>query len=78
MLFVEPPQLEIKVGRPAELDTVLEFFEGTEYGADAVDDVTVALTPPEPFAPTITRREIQIYLRILRRVHPEVDVSVVD
>ena len=78
MIVVEPSQLEIRVSRPADLDAVLEFFERTEYGAEPVDAVTVGLTPPEPFALALARREIDIYLRVLRRVHPHLEVSVLD
>jgi hypothetical protein len=78
MIVVEPSQLEIRVSRPADLGAVLEFFERTEYGAEPVDAVTVGLTPPDPFAPALAKREVEIYLRVLRRVHPHLDVSVLD
>jgi hypothetical protein len=78
MIVVQPSQLEIRVSRSADLDAVLEFFERTAYGAEPVDDVTVVLTPPDPFAMALARREIEIYLRVFRRVHPHVDVSVLD
>jgi hypothetical protein len=78
MIVVEPTQLEIRVSRPADLDAVLDFFERTEYGADPVDAVTVSLTPPDPFALALARREIEIYLRVLRRVHPHLEVTVLD
>jgi hypothetical protein len=78
MPMVEPAQLAIRVGRPVDAKTVLEFFERTEYAADTVDALTVALTPPEPFPSSAHRREIQIYLRILRRTHPDVDVVLMD
>ena len=75
---MEPSQLEIRVSRPTDLDEVLAFFERTEYGAEPVDAVTVGLTPPDPFAPALAKREVEIYLRVLRRVHPHLDVSVLD
>jgi hypothetical protein len=78
MTVVEPIQLEIKVSRPTDLDEVLEFFERTEYGAEPVDTVTVGLTPPDPFALALARREVEIYLRVLRRVHPHLEVCVLD
>jgi hypothetical protein len=78
MIVLEPSQLEIRVSRPADLDAVLEFFERTEYGAEPVDAVTVGLTPPEPFALALAKREIEIYLRVLRRVYPHLDASVLD
>ena len=78
LIVVEPSQLEIRVSRPADLDAVLEFFERTEYGAEPVDAVTVGLTAPDPFALALARREIDIYLRVLRRVHPHLEVSVLD
>jgi hypothetical protein len=40
-------QLEIRIDRPADLDRVVEFFERSAYAPEPVDELTIALTPPE-------------------------------
>jgi hypothetical protein len=40
-------QLEIRIGRPADLDSVVAFFERSAYAPEPVDERTIALTPPE-------------------------------
>jgi len=65
-------QLEIKLDRPADLDRVLEFFERSPYAPEPVDERTIALTPPDALESPLARRELEIYLRILERVHPGV------
>jgi hypothetical protein len=71
-LFALDYQLEIRVDRPADLDRVVEFFERSAYASDPVDERTIALTPPEALHLPLARRELEIYLRILERVHPGV------
>jgi hypothetical protein len=65
-------QLEIRIDRPADLDRVVEFFERSAYAPEPVNERTIALTPPEPLDLQLARRELEIYLRILGRVHPGV------
>jgi hypothetical protein len=65
-------QLQIAVDNAANLNRVVEFFEGTAYAPRRMDDRTVTLTPPDQVAAGLARREIQIYLRVLDRVHPGV------
>lgn len=65
-------QLEIRIDRPADLDSVVAFFERSAYAPEPVDERTIALTPPEALDLTLARRELEIYLRILGRVHPGV------
>ena len=65
-------QLEIRIDRPADLDRVVEFFERSAYAPEPVDERTIALTPPEALDLPLARRELEIYLRILGRVHPDV------
>jgi hypothetical protein len=69
-------QLEIRVDRPADLDRVVEFFERSAYAPEPVDERTIALTPPEALDLRLARRELEIYLRILGRVHPGVAATV--
>ena len=65
-------QLEISIDRPADLDRVVEFFERSAYAPEPVDERTIALTLPEALELPLARRELEIYLRILERVHPGV------
>jgi hypothetical protein len=65
-------RLEIRIDRPADLDRVVEFFERSAYVPEPVDERTIALNPPEALDPPVARRELEIYLRILERVHPGV------
>lgn len=68
-------QLEIRINRPADLDRVVEFFERSAYAPEPVDARTIALTPPEAVDLPLARRELEIYLRILERVHPGVEAT---
>jgi hypothetical protein len=69
-------QLEIRIDRPADLDRVMEFFERSAYAPEPVDEQTIALRPPEALDLSLARRELEIYLRILERVHPGVAATV--
>jgi hypothetical protein len=68
--------LKIRVARPGDVQTVVRFFERTVYGIRRVGDDTLLLTPPGNRGHTAARREVEIYLRMLERRHPGVDVSV--
>jgi hypothetical protein len=65
-------QLQIAVDNAGNLSRVVEFFEGTAYAPRQVDDRRVTLTPPDQVSARLALREIQIYLRVLDRVHPGV------
>ena len=65
-------QLEIRIDRPADLDRVVAFFKRSAYAPEPVDERRIALTPPEALDLPLARRELEIYLRILGRVHPGV------
>ena len=67
--------LQLTLDRPVDLDRVVEFFEGSAYKPDVVDDRTIALIPPEDVRIELARREVEIYLRVLERVHQGVGVS---
>jgi hypothetical protein len=67
--------LQITVERTASLDRVVEFFEGTAYTPRRFDERTVTLFPPDRISAGLARREIEIYLRVLGRVHPEVGAT---
>jgi hypothetical protein len=67
--------LQIAVENAANLDRVVEFFEGTAYAPRPADERTVTLTPPDRISADLARREIQIYLRVLGRVHPGVSAK---
>jgi hypothetical protein len=62
-------KLQITLDRPADIDMVVEFFAGSAYKPEALDERTVALIPPEDVRIELARREVEIYLRVLERVH---------
>jgi hypothetical protein len=68
-------ELQITLDRPADIDTVIEFFEGSAYRPEPVDERTIALIPPEDVRIELARREVAIYLRVLERVHQGVGAS---
>jgi hypothetical protein len=77
-MFAPDSQLTIRVATPDDLEPAVRFFERTAYAAQEVDERTVALTPPDKLGESVARREVQIYLRMLERLHPGVIASVVD
>lgn len=77
-MFAPDSQLTIKVATPDDLEPAVQFFERTAYAAEEVDERSVALTPPDELDESVARREVQIYLRMLERLHPGVVASVVD
>ena len=72
-MFTVDYQLQIAVDNAASLDQVVEFFEGTAYEPRRIDDRRVTLTPPDRISAGLARREVEIYLRVLDRLHPELD-----
>jgi hypothetical protein len=68
-------QLQITLDRPTDIGRVVEFFEGSAYRPQALDERTIALSPPEDVRVDLARREVEIYLRVLERVHQGVGAS---
>ena len=67
--------LQITVEQAANVDRVVEFFEGTAYAPRLFDERTVTLFPPDRISAGLARREIEIYLRVLDRVEPGVGAA---
>jgi hypothetical protein len=67
--------LQITLDSPAHIDRVVEFFDGSAYEPEVVDDYTIALTPPIDVSNELARREVEIYLRVLARVHQGIGAS---
>jgi hypothetical protein len=67
--------LQITVGRAADMETVVRFFERTAYEIRPVDDETILLRAPGETGAAIARREVEIYLGILERRNPGLTVS---
>jgi hypothetical protein len=67
--------LQITVEQAADVDRVVEFFEGTAYAPRLFDERTVTLFPPDRISVGLARREVEIYLRVLDRVHPGVGAT---
>jgi len=63
------------VEQAANVDRVVEFFEGTAYAPRLFDERTVTLFPPDRISAGLARREIEIYLRVLDRVDPGVGAA---
>jgi hypothetical protein len=68
--------LQVTVEQAANVDRVVEFFEGTAYAPRRFDESTVTLFPPDRISVGLARREVEIYLRVLQRVHPGVSASI--
>ena len=70
-------ELQIRIDQTSNLERVVDFFAGSAYEPARLDDHTVALRPPDGIPQRLARREIEIYLRVLERVHPGVGASLV-
>lgn len=68
-------QLQIRVARPDDLQTVVRFFERTAYGSRRVGADVIVLTAPAKTSGVIARREVEIYLGLLERRHPGLGAS---
>jgi hypothetical protein len=68
-------QLQITLDRSTDIERVVEFFEASAYKPEALDERTIALSPPEDVRIELARREVEIYLRVLERVHRGVGAS---
>jgi hypothetical protein len=67
--------LQITVEQAANVGRVVEFFEGTAYAPRLFDERTITLFPPDRISVGLARREVEIYLRVLDRVHPGVGAT---
>jgi hypothetical protein len=69
------PELRIAVA-PDDMGVVLTFFERTAYDVGQVASDELALTAPHAMDVRLARREVEIYVRMLERLQPEVEVSI--
>jgi hypothetical protein len=69
------PELRIAVA-PDDMAAVLTFFEQTAYDVGQVTPDELALTAPRAMDGWLARREVEIYVRMLERLEPEVEVSI--
>jgi hypothetical protein len=70
-------ELQLRIDQVANVERVVDFFAGSAYEPARLDDHTVALRPPEDISHRLARREVEIYLRVLERIHPGVGASLV-
>jgi hypothetical protein len=68
-------ELRLRIEPAANVERVVDFFAGSAYEPARVDDHTVALRPPDQISEGLARREVEIYLRVLERIHPGVGAS---
>jgi hypothetical protein len=68
-------ELQLRVEQVANVERVVDFFAGSAYEPARLDEHTVALRPPDEISQRLARREVEIYLRVLERVHPGVGAS---
>jgi hypothetical protein len=70
-------ELQLRIDQVANVECVVDFFAGSAYEPARLDDHTVALRPPDDISDRLARREVEIYLRVLERIHPGVGASLV-
>jgi hypothetical protein len=70
-------ELQLRIEQTANVDRVVDFFAGSAYEPERLDDHTIALRPPDEISDGLARREVEIYLRVLERVHPGIGASLV-
>jgi hypothetical protein len=70
-------ELQLRIERVANVERVVDFFAGSAYEPARIDDHTVALRPPDDISQRLARREVEIYLRVLERIHPGAGASLV-
>jgi hypothetical protein len=68
-------ELQLRIEQAANVERVVDFFAGSAYEPERLDDHTVALRPPDEISQRLARREVEIYLRVLERVHPGVGAA---
>jgi hypothetical protein len=69
--------LQLRIEQVANVERVVDFFAGSAYEPARLDAHTVALRPPDGISQPLARREVEIYLRVLDRVHPGAGASLV-
>jgi hypothetical protein len=77
-MTVADAQLRIEIDAPDDVDDAVQFFEQTVYETDQLDERTVLLTAPRELDGRTARREVEIYLRLLRRMKPGLAASLLD
>jgi hypothetical protein len=70
-------ELQLRIDQVANVERVVDFFAGSAYEPARLDDHTVTLRPPDDISQHLARREVEIYLRVLERVHPGVGAILV-
>ena len=70
-------ELQLRIEQVSNVERVVDFFAGSAYEPARLDDHTVELRPPDEISERLARREIEIYLRVLERMHPGVGASLV-
>jgi hypothetical protein len=70
-------ELQLSIEQVANVERVVDFFAGSAYEPARLDDHTVALRPQGGTSQRLARREVEIYLRVLERIHPGVGASLV-
>jgi hypothetical protein len=78
MISVEPPHVAIEVARTGDLEPARDFFERTAYEPEALEGRALVLTAPGAVDDRLARREIPVYLCLLRRLRPGLAASLVD
>jgi hypothetical protein len=71
----QKPELRIAAA-PDDMRTVLGFFEATAYEVGQIGPDAFALTAPTDLDERLARREVELYIRALERLYPELDVSI--
>ena len=77
-MSVADAHLRIEIDAPDDVDDAVQFFEQTVYEPDQLDERTVLLTAPRELDGRTARREVEIYLRLLRRMKPGLAASLLD
>ena len=69
------PELRLAVA-PNDMNAVRAFFEQTLYDVGQTAPDELALTAPSELDERIARREVELYVGMLERLYPEIDVSI--
>jgi hypothetical protein len=63
--------LRIRLDRREDLGDALCFFSYTAYDAERLDERTLLLSAPGDLGDTLARREVELYVRLLQRLRPD-------
>jgi hypothetical protein len=77
-MAVANAHLRIEIETPDDVGNAVQFFEQTVYETEQVDERTVLLTAPRELDGRTARREVEIYLRLLRRMKPGLAAALLD